>query len=348
MTDPRRILVRAPNWVGDMVMATPALRALNLRFPDARIEILGRAYVKPVIDGSPRVAAFHAIEPGDDGGLAGTRRTGRSLRGRHFDLAVLLANSLTAALQCFFARIPRRLGYAGQGRRLFLTTALRQPGGGRLREPVPMTRFYLDLLRRLGCAGEDESYEIFVTDAEREEAERVLRSLGVAGGERIVALCPGARYGASKLWPADRFAAAGSALAARLGRRVLVLAGPGEEGLVRDIVALMGKEAIDGSTSPAGLGALKAILGGIDLLVTTDSGPRHVAAALGRPVVVVMGPTHPGWTATNLARTRVVRVDVPCGPCHLRTCPTDHACMTRIEPSRVVAEALDLLAGTSV
>jgi heptosyltransferase-2 len=340
---PRRILVRCPNWVGDVVMATPALRALRRLHPDARIDLLLKPYVRPVMDGSTRVDGIVEIGPEEDHGALGAFRLGRRLRRGGYDLLVLFANSLTTGLEAFFSGIKRRIGYAGNGRRLLLTDVAEQPGGGRLKEPTPMTRVYLGLLRILGSTETDETYEIVVTEREREEAEQAFSRLGIHGGERVVALNPGARFGSSKLWDPGRFAAVGDRLIREAGVRVLVLSGPGEEPIARAVAGAMRERADLAVQPPIGLGTLKAVMANVALLITTDSGPRHIAQALKTPTLVLMGSTHPGWTATNLEKTAVLRFDVPCGPCHKKTCPTDHRCMDLITPESVFHQSLRML-----
>jgi heptosyltransferase-2 len=344
MPDFRKILVRAPNWVGDVVMATPALRAIREAFPNARITVVARPSGCAILAGAPWFDALLSYDDrGRDRGWIGFLGLGWLCRREGYDLGILLTNSFGSALQLLVAGPRRRLGYDLEGRGLFLTDKLRPPMRGHKRVPAPMPRYYLDLLQAFGVPRRGEHLELFVTEADAEEGERFLAERGVEPDDVLVALNPGASYGPSKLWREDRFAEVGEALAERHGAKVLVLCGPGEEGIARGIESRLGGRAIPTSVRPLGLGALKAVMRRVDLLVTTDTGPRHFAVAFGKPVVCVMGPTDPLYTACNLERTIVVREPVECSPCMLKVCPIDHRCMERIDSARVVVAAEELL-----
>jgi len=202
---------------------------------------------------------------------------------------------------------------------------------------------YADLVRAAGIAAAGSRPELAVTAACEERYARRRGELGIAPGERLIGINPGASFGASKLWPAERFARAADILSERLGLRSILFVGPGEEGIAREIAGRMRSPPIDTSPAPCDLDILKPFVRDLALLVTTDTGTRHYAVAFRVPVVVVMGPTHPGFTAAHLEETEVVRRDVPCGPCHLKECPTDHRCMTLIPPEAVAGAAFALL-----
>lgn len=344
MTDaPRRIVVRAPNWVGDVVMGTVAYRALRRSFPNAHITLLTKRAGALLLAGAPWFDETIVVPR--EGGVRAFLSLRAELRRRRFDLAVLLPNSFSAAWLAAAALVPRRLGYAFNGRRILLTDSLRPEMEGRRRRPKYMGDYYLDLLERVGVGRDEAGPELFVTaDEESRWTERRAR-LGLAPDERFVAVNPGASFGPSKLWDSGSFARAADAIAARHGARVLVLCAPGEERIAREVEgALRSPRPIRTSDDPVPLDLLKPCLRDAFLLLTTDTGPRHVAVAFGRPLVAVMGPTDPRYTAAFLGRTRVLRVDVPCGPCHLKTCPLDHRCMTSIPPESMVAAAEELLA----
>jgi heptosyltransferase-2 len=160
----------------------------------------------------------------------------------------------------------------------------------------------------------------------------------------VVGLNPGAAFGSAKFWPADHFARLARMLAQRLGCGVLVLCGPAERETARRVADdSRSPHAFSLADSPLSLGLTKALVRRLDLLVTTDSGPRHFAAAFGRPVVTLFGPTHVGWTETYYERAVHLQKPVPCGPCQLRTCPLDHRCMRDLTPDEVFAAADRLL-----
>jgi heptosyltransferase II len=328
-----RIFVRMPNWVGDVVMATPAIRALRVAYPRAAITLAFRGRTADVLRGWDKADQIWTLGRGDEKPFGGLGGYVRRLRAERFDLAVLLTNSLGTALGPALARIPRRAGYAGEGRTLLLTH--RVPRGDR-KKPVPMPRFYGRVLDAIGVAPAGDAYELPVRDEDRVDAERRLRELGVDAKKPLMLLAPGAQFGSSKLWEAERFAAVGDELVRRFDAEVLVLVGPGEESLGARVVSAAEGRLIGTHQAVIPLATLRAVVDRAALMVVNDTGPRFFAAALGVPLVCVMGSTHPGWTDWRMERQRVVRIDVPCGPCHLKTCPLDHACMTGVSPEAVL------------
>jgi heptosyltransferase-2 len=338
---PARILVRAPNWVGDAVMATPALRALRTAFPRSEISLLGRRLVLRLLAGLRSVDHAVALPPGK--GPSALLSIARMIRKLDPELALVLPNSHFAVLPVWLARVPIRVGYLRR-RAFFLTDGLRSEWEGERRKPVPMPSYYLALAALVGADASDESLELAITPDEESAAAELRARLGLRDGERYAALNPGASFGTSKLWRADRFAALAGEIHRRHGWRSLVLCGPGEEELAHEIAGLAGPAAIDTSTTPVSLELLKPVMRDAELLVTTDTGPRHIATAFARPTVVIMGPTDPRYTASNLEQTVVVREDVFCGPCHKKICDLDHRCMEWIDVPRVV-RAIDYVLG---
>jgi heptosyltransferase-2 len=158
-------------------------------------------------------------------------------------------------------------------------------------------------------------------------------------------LNPGGAFGAAKHWPAEHFAVLARELVDRRGGGVLVLCGPSERDMARRIVALANRPAVYSlSDYPLSIGLTKACVRRADLLVTTDSGPRHFAAAFDRPVVTLFGPTHIAWTETCHAKAQHMQKKVDCGPCQRRVCPLDHRCMEGLTPAEVFAASMELLA----
>jgi heptosyltransferase-2 len=339
--DFKNILIRAPNWVGDLVMATSSLADVRRAFPAARITLLLKPGREKVIGGSPD----HDQLIFDRAGNAPLRlwRLARELRAGRFDAALIFPNSFRAGLLCALAGIPRRVGYRRNLRSLFLTDPVDYEVVAGKRKPVPMPLFYARLCERLGVPRGDGRPRLHVTPECEEKARELRQALGIRDGEPLIGLNPGASFGSSKLWPADHFAAVGDRLTEHLGLRTILFVGPGEEPIGEAIAARMRHRPIFDRGRLVPLDALKPFVRDLELLVTTDTGPRHYAVAFGVPVVVVMGPTHPDYTAMNLERTEVVRHDVPCGPCHLKVCPIDHRCMVGIGPEEVFARAKGLL-----
>jgi heptosyltransferase-2 len=186
--------------------------------------------------------------------------------------------------------------------------------------------------------------ELFTTPGDEAAAAAVWQDGRFAGYPEVICLNPGAAFGSAKYWPVEHFAALARELVDRRGCGILVLCGPGERDLARGIVALAGRPGIHSlADRPLSLGLTKACVRRADLLVTTDSGPRHFAAAFDRPVVTLFGPTHIGWTETYHPRALHLQKKVPCGPCQLRVCPLDHRCMTTLTPAEVFTAAAELL-----
>jgi heptosyltransferase-2 len=347
-----RILVRAPNPLGDAVMATPLLRCVRRSWPRARVTVLA---TPPVAEAYRGLDTFDRVEVyrrrGEDRGAAGMWRVARRLRAERFDLALVCPNSHSSALLAWLAGARRRIGWAYNGRGLLLTDPL-GPEMARWgkRVPVPMVEYYLDLARTLGADAASPETELRATPDGEEEAAAALRAGGWREGEPLAALGVGSSFGPSKMWTAEAFAAVGDALAAK-GLRVALLYGPGEERVAAEVEARMKAKPVAGAAKALGLAGMKSLAKRLSVLVTTDTGPRHVAVAFGVPVVVVMGPTDPEYTNCNLERTVVLREEVDCAPwrwpCHEKDCPLDgprrHQCMERIPASRAVEAALRLM-----
>ncbi|MSR45520.1 MAG: glycosyltransferase family 9 protein [Planctomycetes bacterium] len=345
----RRIAVRLPNWVGDVVMATPLLRALRSAAPHATITAIGTAPCGRLLAGAPWFDRYVALDArGRHGGLLGWWRAGRDVAadGRP-DLHLLLPHSLSSGLIGVASRARCLAGYWTRERGWLLDCKPRLALEGRRRLPLPMTRLYLDLLRALGVDARDESLALPLSEAETTRGEAMLHAFGIDSNESFIAANPGAAFGASKFWTVEGFAETIRGLHQRRGWRTLVLCGPGEAAQARTIADAAGPAAIDTSSAPVPLELLKPVLRRAALLLTTDTGPRHIATAFKTPCVVLMGPTDPRHTASNLERTRVLRVDVPCGPCHLKTCPLDHRCMTSLTAAMALQATDELLAAST-
>lgn len=355
MPDPKNILVLQPSWVGDAVMATPTLRALRARFADARITYLMRRYVKPIYNGMPWADRLLTFRTGKakTGSRDNAFRLGKLLRAGEFDMAVLLPNSFKSALTCKLAGIPRVVGYERDGRGMLLTDKLLPLRNNDGFVPTPIVGYYLALARFLGARDVDPKMELFVTDAERAEASDALQRAGLDpaidqpsrrdGKSPLVILNPGANYGAAKCWLPEYFARVSDQLIDERGATVIVSSAPKERKIVEEIKGFARRPFVDLGAIGVSLGALKDVIRRADVMVTNDTGPRHIAAAFGVPVVTVFGPTHPAWTEIDFALERQVAVKVFCGPCQRKICPLDHRCMTRVTPERVYDTTLDLL-----
>jgi heptosyltransferase-2 len=336
-----RIYVRLPNWVGDVVLATPFLGALRKAFPSSEIVAHGRERFFELIDGTG--VYDRAVPLVRRGGptwpfLEGARL--RKLVGR-VDAALLCPNSLSAAIIARVMGARRRIGYRLNARGPLLTDALVAKKEGRLR-PTPMVDYYLGLLGPLGVdtTGVLRRPFLAVTEKARARAAEILRRAGVREGERVWALNAGGAW-ETKRWIPEYLGELADRVAAR-GARPFLLHGPGEDDILRRALAVA-KSPILGTDEMVPLADLAALLERCELLVTTDSGPRHIGVAAGIPVLALIGPTHPAYTIVDHPAVSVLCEQVDCWPCHLSVCPVDFRCMKRLTPDKVLSAAESLL-----
>ncbi|PIE22998.1 MAG: lipopolysaccharide heptosyltransferase II [Planctomycetota bacterium] len=341
----RSVYVRAPNWLGDVIMATAAFARIRSFFIDAKIVCGVKQGHHEILSGCRSFDDYIYVEKAR--GLRGLRREAAKLRPHGFDLAILFPNSISSALVCLWAGVPLRLGYT-QGRRFLITHGLKaklpkrkdgKPHGPR-REPVPMVYYWGAMLDTVGMPKVEHRPILNLSATERERARELLLHYGLSPTKELILFNPGAAFGNTKLWPAEHWARLAEKLHAERGSQFLIMVGPGEERIPQGIIQEARVDMKVTANPSVTLDVLKAIVDRAALMVTTDSGPRHIAAAMRTPHVVVMGPTHPGYTNANIEDATIIRHDVECGPCHLKVCPIDHHCMTGITPDEVFAAAL--------
>ena len=338
-----RIIVRCPNWVGDVVMATPAFRALRENYPAAHLALVLKPYVQPILHGAPW---FNELVPYEGRGLGNFWRLVRRLRRERFDLAVILPNSFRSALEAYLGGARRRFGYDRRYRGILLTDPIAPPRDAKGRfVPRNMVDYYLTICQHLGCQNLSQREELFVTEECQRRADDLLDKHGIGPEAKLVGLNPGGAFGSSKLWPADCFAAVADALAERTNFRIILFGSPAERPILEAVAKGMQHEAILPEPGELDLDTLKPLVRRCSLLVTNDTGARHFAVAFDVPVVTIMGSTSPLYTNANMERQIVVRVDVDCGPCQKKACTTDHRCMKLITPEMVLAAADTLLTG---
>ena len=356
-----RILVRGVNWLGDAVMTTPALRRLRELHPGARVTLLMPEKIADLFVGHPDVDEVLTFAIGE-----GPWRVGRRLRSKRFDLAVVFPNSPRSALEVWFTGARRRVGYARSWRSLFLTDAIsarvderpmRKRGADEIRRLIsgPAGRpvsfpaqahhihQYLHLIRAIGGSAEACEPRLHVTDAER-----------AAGAARLgnrtsiwIGLNAGAEYGPAKRWPIDRFISVAKRLAKEPGCGLILFGGKSDAPLTSEIEqavhsALPLATVVDvaGRTSLRDLCSLMSLC---RVVLTNDTGPMHVAAAVGATVVVPFGSTSPELTGPGLpgaGRHAFLRGSAPCSPCFLRECPIDFRCMTATSEDAVMGAVL--------
>jgi len=331
-----KIMIRATNWVGDAIMALPALRAIRQRHPDANISIVARPYVADIYREQQVCDELIPYDPnGDHRGWSGREKLIADLRSRNFDVALLLQNAFDAAWLAWRAQIPQRIGYARDARTLLLTKAIPVPKSGEI--PSHEKFYYLELLRRAGWLDQlpDEPHiTLRVSDAARQRASQTLLEDGARPHALRIAVGAGASYGSAKCWPPDRFAKALNSVLSHADADIILFGTPAELPVSAAIASELQRAPIN-LTGKTSIADLPALLSQCHLFLGNDSGAMHVAAAVGLPVVVVFGPTDPDGTAPVTPRLTIVQQKPYCSPCFLRRCPTDHRCMTAVTPAMV-------------
>jgi len=342
----RRLLVRGPNWIGDAVMSEPALAALRELFPTAEITLLVKPAIAELLRGHPALQRILVYEdPGRHVGITGKWTLAGTLRRLRFDLAILFQNAFEAALLTFLAGIPRRYGYATDGRRFLLSDPIAVPERTKIGHQV---QYYLDMLRPLGSERPAGSPRLFLSQEEEQAMDQRLAEAGVDESDLLVGLNPGSTYGSAKRWLPERFAETADRLSQEQGMqsgrrvRVVIVGARGEEALGCAIADRMQVKPIQLSGRTT-MRELMAVIKRCDLFLTNDTGPMHLAASFGVPVVALFGPTDSRTTSPFGSGHTIVRHPVECAPCLLRECPIDHRCMTRISVDEVYGAAVKQL-----
>lgn len=324
-----KILIRVPNWVGDSVLASPAIDAIAANFPRAELWLSAAEGIEDLFASDGRIAGVIPLSPRAD--VQSLRAAARKLKAEGFETGILLTNSFGSALLFFLAAIPQRWGYATDGRALLLTKSVRRSKRDAARHQV---HFYLDLVAGLGLKPGPPSLRLTVAEDEKKRARRRLDELGADPRQPLLVISPGAGYGPAKRWPASRFAALAALFQERKGTAVAVIGSAAESDIAAEIASSLKKRplVLTGKTT---LAELKGLISLARLFVSNDSGPMHLANALRVPVVGIFGPTDPAVTGPFEKPSAVIKKDVPCWPCSYRKCPYDHRCMNRIDPEEV-------------
>lgn len=349
--DIERVVVRGTNWVGDAVMTIPALRELRRVLPHAHITLATRSWSQGIFSDADFIDELLVYDRGARDFGAVWQQT-RAWRKRSFDLALLFQNAFEAALIATLVGVPNRLGYATDNRRLLLTHPIELPAWRGARHEV---FYYLNIINELeeslyGASDIMNNAPVFaleVSEARRNDARSILREHGARADHTLVALCPGSTNSRAKRWPANNYAALADQVIEHAGVEVLLVGAPDEKNVSQEVATQMRYEPVmlTGRTS---LAQLTAVLSQVDLLVTNDTGPAHIAAALERPTIVIFGPTDPTTTRPFSNSAEIIRRPPACAPCMLRDCPIDHRCMTAITPEEVYMRAIQLLKPTRV
>ena len=320
------------------MLSVPAIKAVRSHFPDAEITLLVRPWVAGLFRSATFIDKVWTKEKAR--GLGEWIRTAKEIRVRCFDLAVLLPNSFESALTVWAAGIPERVGYRTDGRSLLLTRSVR-PSSARQHQ----FRYYLRLVAETFGASAAPELRINATRDDTAEARRLMEQAGIGVGERFLVVNPGAAFGGAKRWHEDRFAAVADRMADELDLAVAIIGSESERTIGESVRDRMKRRAavLSGQTS---LETLVGLLAEASLMVTNDSGPMHIGAALGTPTVAVFGSTDAGVTSPVGPNTSIVRHAVDCSPCMLRECPIDHRCMNAVTVEEVCSSAMALVTRT--
>ena len=330
--------VLLPNWVGDVVMATPTLRALRRHFPQAAITGIARPYLLPLLDGTDWLSKTIPWEHHGRGWIGRTWKLVRQLRRERLDAVVVLRNSGFAAGIARLSRARQVIGYSRRASRLFLTRPLAAPREEGRFTPISAVDYYLQLARALGCDDEPRRLELPVTRADRAAADAVWESLSLPDPREVVLLNIGGAYGNAKHWPREHSIELSRRLADDLRLTVLVLCGPSERADAASLAdAVAHSRVLSLADEDVRFGPTKAIIQRARLLVSTDSGPRHIAAAVGTPTITLFGPIDPRWSENYQPGAVHLRLPLECSPCGRRVCPLGHhRCMRDLTPDLVL------------
>lgn len=324
-----KIVVRAPNWIGDAILSLPVISSLKQSRPDAQVWIAAHDWVKDLF--SLNLGIEGAISLSQKTHLKHLTGSAQELKKHEFDAGLLLTNSFSSALLFYLARIPQRWGYAREGRQILLTRSVPVKNSDAVYHQV---QFYLELISGLGMKPSPPSLALPLTPEEKQLARETFLSCGVDFNRPLVMLNPGAHYGPAKRWPASKFGELAEILCARHSAEILIIGSSDEGQLAKTIASFMTKPPVvlTGKTS---LRLLAGIIAHADIFITNDSGPMHMANALGRPLVAIFGPTDPRITGPCQQPSTIIKKEVACWPCSYRKCPFDHRCMMQIEPEEV-------------
>ncbi len=337
------IIIRSPNWVGDVVMATPAFRCIRGNFPGAKITIALKSYVQKLIEGSPWFDDVLLLDSTSQSRGVQFFSLIKQIRSGGYDLGFLFPNSFSSALVFWLGGVKRRVGYKRDARSWLLTDGVDQLyENGRFR-PTYMGDYYLRLCTEMGCEIRSKELELFINKESRRRVDEIFKDCKLNNGLPLILLNPGAAYGSSKCWTAEGFARTADLINQQLACNIAIVCAPHEIQLASDIERAAKSRLINLANQIVSLDILKALIKRCALLITVDSGPRHIAVAFKRPVVTLMGPNDPRYTESPSEIGQVIRADVDCLACQLKVCPIDHRCMTRLNSEQVALAGLELI-----
>ena len=338
---PQKLLIWLPSPLGDAIMATPALRAFRLRYNEAKITFLAPEFTRQILSPSPFCDDWIALPKG-------FWKTANILKPHKFDAVILLKNSFSSALMVRLAGVRQRIGYARDGRSFLLTDKIEplrtQTGGFK---PAPMTEYYLKIAEYLGAPVDNQKTELSVTAESVKAVQEKLPGMKNGNGPLVI-LVPGGAFGPSKLWPTERYAKLADKLHEKYQATVLLSVAPIPEEIqiAEKIIRQASSNVTHLGNTPLSGGELKALFSLANVVITNDTGPRHIAIALGKNVVSLFGPNNPQWTQTGHDKEIQIVGKAPCVPCDRPQCSMErHLCMESITVNKVLHAAGQFLEG---
>lgn len=340
--EPQNIIVRMPNWIGDLVMAMPILTDLRKAYPRARLTAMCRQPICELLKNNPEIDELFCFSKASGFGRHSERRNiVEKLKKGKFDLGILLTHSFSSAWLFWLGMVRYRLGYESNCRKIFLTDSLPFPSQIQSQHLVITYKMLLSLLK---IPISNTAPNLYLTSKEIEEAQELLRQHGVMGNATLVGINPGATYGSAKCWLPERFREVTERLLADPDLYILYFGDMASASVCKNICSGLKQRVINfaGATS---LRQLASLISLCDVLLTNDSGPMHIADALGTTLVALFGSTSEVITGPYSQQNGVIHKHAECSPCYKRVCPIDFRCMKRIEADEVyfaVRKALDM------
>lgn len=337
---PKKILVRMPNWLGDLVMATPVLKDLREAFPEAEITAMCQTKTCALIKHDPNIDEIFCFQK-PSGWIHRRQHLDiiEPLRQGRYDLGVLLTNSFSSAWWLWRGHVQNRIGFKDHFRNFLLDMPVDYPTE---KQTQHLVYTYKALLEPLGIAKTNSKPHLYLTDSELESAKELLKKYNIElGKHKIIGINPGAAYGSAKCWPPERFESVAGRLIGNPNHRVIFFGDPGGAKLVDNICQKLPEQVIN-LAAKTSIRELMALIKLCTVFLTNDSGPMHIAAALKTPLVAIFGSTSDVKTGP-FEHGKVIHKHVECSPCYKRVCPIDHRCMTRIEDAEVYNELMKTL-----
>jgi len=333
-----KIVVRAPNWIGDVVLSLPALESLRKNLPQAQIWIAAREEVQDLYLSFDFVKGIIPLSGLNN--FKNMRESAKKIKEYHFDAGLLLTNSFSSALLFFLAKIPQRWGYSRDNRALLLTKGV--PLKNQDGPASHQLNYYLELISGLGFQTSNPELILPRSSKEKDWAKNELSALGYEPKKPLVILNPGAYYGPSKRWPAARFAELASMLQKKNKVQIMIVGSAEEVELAESIASSMAERPIN-VTGKTTLRQLAELISLANLFITNDSGSMHITNALRVPLIAIFGPTDPRVTGPFHQPSAVIKKEVACWPCSYRKCPFDHRCMMEIESQEIFTASQSFL-----